>query len=320
MPPLKTVLILGGSGLVGSHLRSLFESKGCAESVLTPSSQDLDLTKQQQVEDYFQEYRPQQVYFLAGRVGGILANRDHPADFAYDNLAMALHVVKNSHQVNVDRLFYMGSSCIYPKLAEQPMKEEALLTGPLEETNRSYALAKIAGIELLRSFNQQFGTKYLGLMPTNLFGPGDRYDPFRSHVIPAILLKMDRAKRRGEEKLTLWGSGKVKREFLYAQDLAEALLFLGLLPDEKYLPLTKMPLPLLNVGSGEEVTIRDLAETIREIVGFKGEIAWDENQPDGTPRKLIDSSKIESLGWAPRWKLAEGLKVTYQDFLEEGIF
>lgn len=232
---------------------------------------------------------------------------------------MALNVIKSSTDVGVDRLFYMGSSCIYPKMAPQPMKEEYLLSGPLEETNRSYALAKIAGVELVRSFNQQHKTRYLALMPTNLYGPKDRYDPYKSHVIPAMILKMDRAKRRGE-KLTLWGTGQAKREFLFAADLAEALLFLAQLPEEKYLPLTQRALPLLNVGSSEEVSIKELAEILREIIGFKGDIVWDTSKPDGTPRKWLDSSLIRALGFVPKWKLHEGLKITYQSFLEEGIF
>jgi len=314
---LEKILILGASGLVGSHLLALLEKKGA--NPLIPTSQELDLTRQQQVEEYFKKHKPKTVFFVAGKVGGILANSEFPADFAYDNLSMALNVVKSAHAAQVDRLFYMGSSCIYPKHAPQPMKESDLLTGPLEETNRSYALAKIAGVELVRSFNQQYHTKYLSLMPTNLYGPKDRYDSNKSHVIPAMILKMDRAKRR-EESLTLWGTGVAKREFLHAQDLAEALLFLAQLPEEKYLPLTKRALPLLNVGSSEEVTIKELAKMLRDVIGFKGDIIWDQTKPDGTPRKLLDSSVIQGLGFTPKWKLQEGLKITYQSFLEEGIF
>jgi len=314
LSPLKKVLILGASGLVGSHLLALLEKKGITP--LIPTSKELDLTRQKEVENYFAEQKPNTVFFLAGKVGGILANNDYPADFAYDNLAMALNVIKSATDVHVDRLFYMGSSCIYPKMAPQPMKEEHLLSGPLEETNRSYALAKIAGVELVRSFNKQHQTKYLALMPTNLYGPKDRYDAYRSHVIPAMILKMDRAKRFGE-KLVLWGTGQAKREFLYAADLAEALTFLAELPEEKYLPLTQQSVPLLNVGSSEEVSIKELAETIKDVVGFKDDIIWDTTKPDGTPRKWLDSSKMQALGFSPKWSLSQGLKVTYESFLEE---
>ncbi|HHJ12573.1 MAG TPA: GDP-L-fucose synthase [Chromatiales bacterium] len=300
------VYVAGHRGMVGSAIVRALRARGF-ENIVTRSSAELDLRDQRAVADFFATERPDYVFLAAARVGGILANDSYPADFIYDNLCIEANVIHSAFQTGVRKLLFLGSTCIYPKLAPQPLKEEYLLSGPLEPTNEWYAVAKIAGIKLCQAYRRQHGCDFISAMPTNLYGPGDNFDREKSHVIPAMLRKMHEARVAGEPSVTLWGTGRPLREFLHVDDLAEALLFLMQhYSDESH----------VNVGVGEDISIRELAETIRGIVGYEGELVFDDSKPDGTPRKLVDTSLINGMGWRPRIPLQEGLAATYRWFVE----
>ncbi len=287
------------------------------DNLLTRSHAELDLTDQSAVNAFFRAKKPDYVFLAAAKVGGIHANNSYPAEFIRDNLAIQTNVIHAAYENGVKRLLFLGSSCIYPRDCPQPMKEEHLLTGPLESTNRPYAVAKIAGIEMCWSYNRQYGTRYLAVMPTNLYGPGDNYHPENSHVIPGLIRRFHEAKEHGEERVTVWGTGTPRREFLYSDDMADACIYLMSLPDERYtVYLTEESAPLINIGSGEELTIRELAEAVARTVGFEGILEFDPDKPDGTPRKLLDVSRLSSLGWKPGISLEQGLRRAYRDFLE----
>lgn len=310
------IFVAGHRGMVGSAVvRSLRAAGVRDEAILTRSHAELDLTRQQAVEDFFAAERPDAVVLAAARVGGIHANDSYPADFIADNLAIALHVIAAAHRFGVRRLLFLGSSCIYPRLAPQPMTEDALLTGPLEPTNEPYAIAKIAGIKLCESYRRQHGCDFRSVMPTNLYGPGDNYHPENSHVVPALIRRFHEARRAGARSVTLWGTGTPRREFLHVDDMAAACLHVLALPEAVYTAATRPQQGHLNVGSGSDVTIAELAQAIARVVGFEGELAFDTSRPDGAPRKLMDSSRLRALGWAPRIGLEEGLRHAYQDFL-----
>lgn len=315
------VYIAGHRGLVGSALMRNLQTKGYV-NLLTRTHAELDLTNQADVEAFFAHEKPDYVFLAAAKVGGIHANNEYPAEFIRDNLAIQTNVIHAAYQNQVKRLLFLGSSCIYPKFAPQPMKEEYLLTGPLEPTNRPYALAKIAGIEMCWSYNRQYGTQYLAAMPTNLYGPGDNYHPENSHVIPALIRKFHEAKINGSPTVTVWGTGTPKREFMYSEDMADACVYLMNLPGEEYQTLLgsdeaktgRFEPPLVNIGVGEDVTIRELAETVKQVVGFEGEIVFDTSKPDGTPRKLMDVSRLHAMGWRTGAGLKQGLASAYADF------
>jgi GDP-L-fucose synthase len=275
---------------------------------------ELELRDQVAVRDFFTKEKPEYVILAAAKVGGIHANNTYPAEFIHDNLVIQSNVIHSAWLNNVTRLLFLGSSCIYPKQAPQPMTEECLLTGPLEPTNRPYALAKIAGIEMCWSYNRQYGTKYMAAMPTNLYGPNDNYDLNNSHVLPALLRKMHEAKQRGEKEVAVWGTGTPKREFLYSDDMADACIFLLNLSDkEMNSVLNSQSPPLVNIGCGEDLTIRALAEIVAEVVGFKGKLTFDTSKPDGTMRKVMDVSRINALGWRYKMSLKQGITLSYQD-------
>jgi len=320
------VYVAGHRGLAGSALIRKLQSAGHT-GLIVRSHRELDLTDQRATGDFFQKERPEYVFLAAARVGGIQANNDFPAEFIGTNLAIQTNVIHAAWRSGVRRLLFLGSSCIYPKLAPQPLKEECLLNGPLEPTNRPYALAKIAGIEMCWSYNRQYGTRFLAAMPNNLYGPGDNYDLNTSHVLPALIRKFDEARVRGDRRVSVWGTGAPRREFLYSDDMADACVFLMNLRDERfdsllgsrpYLPDKFQP-PLINIGSGEECSILELAEHVRGVTGFTGDIVFDRTKPDGTPRKLLDHSKLEQLGWRRRTPLMEGLKMAYSDYRRSQI-
>ncbi len=315
------IYVAGHRGLVGSAIVRALRQAGYT-NLLLRTHQDLDLTQQVQVQRFFISERPEYVFLAAAKVGGILANNTYPADFVYQNLIMEANVIESARTAGVDRLLFLGSSCIYPKFAAQPMREDALLTGALEPTNRPYAVAKIAGIEMCWAYNRQFATRFLAAMPTNLYGPGDNYDLQTSHVIPALIHKMHDAKMIGQSEVLLWGTGTPRREFLCSDDLALACLFLMNLDPQVFASLVagEGEPPLINIGSGHDQTIQELAERVAEVVGFKGKLVFDASKPDGTPRKLLDSSKFASLGWTPKTSLLEGLRDAYRDFLECGSY
>jgi GDP-L-fucose synthase len=312
------IYVAGHRGLVGTALVRTLQKNGYCNLILRTHA-ELDLTVETDVARFFASEHPEYVVLAAAKVGGILANDTYPADFIRENLAIQGNVIQHSYRVGVKRLLFLGSSCIYPRLAPQPIKEEYLLSGPLEPTNRPYAVAKIAGIEMCWSYNRQYGTRYLTVMPSNLYGPGDNYDLNNSHVIPALIRKIAEAHEQGRSSVTLWGTGTPRREFLYSEDMAEACLFLLSLPDEQFKPLTnsQQEPPLINVGWGEDVRIRELAAMIAEVVGFKGTIAFDASKPDGTPRKLLDVSRLTRLGWKPSVSLRKGLELAYGAFRHE---
>jgi GDP-L-fucose synthase len=304
--------------LVGSALVRRLHAGGY-RNLVTRDHRELDLTNQLAVRDFFQKERPEYVFLAAAKVGGILANSTYPADFLRVNLLIQMNAIHESYSAGVKRLLFLGSSCIYPKLAPQPLKEEYLLTGPLEATNRPYAMAKIAGIEMCWSYNRQYGTRFLAAMPTNLFGPGDQYDLRDSHVLPALIRKMHEAKIAGAKEVVIWGTGAPRREFLHSDEAADACVFLLNLPDNQLDELfaNNKISPILNIGCGEDLTIRELAEMIARIVGFNGRLIFDTSKPDGTPRKLMDISRLIALGWRPqRESFEEDLQNTYRDFLE----
>ena len=314
------IYIAGHRGLVGSALIRNLQGKDFSR-LITRTHTELDLTNQAATETFFAHEKPDYVFLAAARVGGILANNTYPAEFIRDNLAIQTNIIHAAYKNNVNRLLFLGSSCIYPKMAPQPMKEEYLLTGPLEEPNRPYALAKIAGIEMCWSYNRQYGTQYLSVMPTNLYGPGDNYHLENSHVIPALIRKFHEAKQANATEVVVWGTGTAKREFLYNEDMADACVFLMNLPNEQYQPLLAaerndgLP-PVINIGVGEDVTIKELAETVRQVVGYAGEIVFDATKPDGTPRKLMNVDRLHGLGWKAHTGLVAGLAVAYQMFVD----
>ncbi len=317
------IYVAGHRGLVGSALMRNLKAKGWT-NLLTCTHDELDLTDQHAVETFFTRHKPDYVFLAAAKVGGIYANNAYPAEFIHDNLAIQTNIIHEAYRHGVKRLMFLGSSCIYPKLAPQPMREEYLLTGPLEATNRPYAIAKIAGVEMCWSYNRQYGTQYLAAMPSNLYGPGDNYHPENSHVIPALIRKFHEAKVSGNAAVTVWGTGTPRREFLYSDDMADACIYLMSLPEKKFASLLGsdeaqtgcFEPPLVNVGVGEDITIRDLAIMIRSVTGFKGELIFDTSKPDGTPRKLMDTTRLNSMGWRARTPLAEGLAVAYREFVD----
>jgi len=285
---------------------------------------ELELTDQAAVRQFFKSERPDYVFLAAAKVGGIYANNTYPADFIYDNIGVQTNVIHAAWQHGVKRLLFLGSSCIYPRDCPQPMQESHLLSGPLEPTNRPYAVAKIAGVEMCWAFNRQYGTRFLSVMPTNLYGPGDNYDLPNCHVLPALIRKMHEAKMRGDKQVTIWGTGNARREFLYVDDMANACILLMKLPDVQFNSLissdagdsnTAALPPLINIGCGADLTVRALAETIARIVGFKGALVFDTTKPDGTPRKLLDVSRIQELNWRPEVEFAHGVSLAYEDFL-----
>lgn len=306
------IFVAGHRGLAGSAIRRGLERRGYSNLALRTHS-ELDLADREAVRTFFDRERPEYVFLAAAKVGGILANDTYPADFIRENLEIQTNVIDASYRSRVTRLLFLGSSCIYPKYAPQPLREEYLLTGPLESTNRAYAVAKIAGIEMCWSYNRQYGTRYLAAMPTNLYGPGDNYDLEGSHVLPALMRKVVEAKRAGKRKLVVWGSGKPRREFLYSDDLADACIHLMTLPESTFGQLLSDDgPPLLNIGTGEDITICELAELIAKVLELDCEIVFDPSQPDGTPRKLLDVSRINSLGWKAKTSLEEGIRMTHQ--------
>lgn len=311
------IYIAGHTGLVGSALLRALKKEGYT-NLVTKTHRELELTDTLAVNAFFKEHQPEVVFLAAAKVGGIWANDNYPADFIQQNLQIQNNVIVAAKENKAKRLLFLGSSCIYPRDCPQPIKEEYLLTGPLEPTNRPYALAKIAGIEMCWAFNRQYGTQFLAVMPTNLYGPGDNYDLKTSHVIPALIRKMHEAKERDENEVVVWGSGKPKREFLYSDDLAEGCVFLMNLPDDKFKALTHTPhvAPIVNVGCSEDLTIAELATLIAKVVGFKGGIRFDLNHPDGTPRKILSVAKITDLGWRVKTNLSEGIKRSLDAYLQ----
>jgi GDP-L-fucose synthase len=324
IPPCHTmnknakIYIAGHRGLVGSAIVRNLQAAGYTNLLLRTHA-ELDLTSQAATADFFTAEKPDYVFLAAAKVGGILANNTYPAEFIRDNLAIQTHVIHAAYTNQVRRLMFLGSSCIYPRLAPQPIKEEYLLTGPLEPTNRPYALAKIAGIEMCWSYNRQYGTRYLAAMPTNLYGPGDNYHPDNSHVIPALIRKFHEAKAANAEAVVVWGTGTPRREFMYSEDMADACVYLMNLPDDQYARLLgsdestsgKFEPPLINIGVGHDVTIKELAQTIQKVVGYTGAIVFDTSKPDGTLRKLLDVSRLHSQGWKARTELSEGIRLAY---------
>ncbi len=313
----SSIFVAGHRGLVGSAIRRGLDKRGYTNLILRSRS-ELDLTDRDAARAFFDRERPDYVFLAAAKVGGILANDTYPADFIRENLEIQTNVIDASYRSGVKRLLFLGSSCIYPRLAPQPIKEEYLLTGPLESTNRAYAMAKIAGIEMCWSYNRQYSTQFLAAMPTNLYGPGDNYDLHASHVLPALMRKVVEAKARGERKLEVWGSGKPRREFLFSDDLADACIYLMSLPDPVFGQLLQIEgPPLINIGTGEDLTIRELAELIARVLEFDCDIVFDSSRQDGTPRKLLDVSRINSLGWKATTSLEEGIRLTWQSVREQ---
>jgi GDP-L-fucose synthase len=317
MPTDARIFVAGHNGMVGSAIVRRLKAEGYA-NLVRRSSAELDLRDQAAVAEFFASERPDYVFLAAARVGGIIANSTRKGEFLYDNLMIQANVIHNACMSGVKRLLFLGSTCIYPKLAPQPIKEEYLLTGALEPTNDAYAIAKIAGIAQCRSYNEQYGTRYLSAMPNNLYGPNDNFDLTSSHVLPALIRKFHEARVSGADSVTVWGTGSPLREFMHVDDLAAASLFLMNLPEETYSALlTQLAAPaLINVGSGEEISIAGLAGMIKGIVGFDGELAFDTSKPDGTPRKLADSSRLHALGWRHRINLAEGVRDAYRWYVE----
>lgn len=300
------IFVAGKTGMVGSAIIRELRKRGF-DNIVAPASKELDLTIQSAVDTFFQKEKPEYVFMAAAKVGGIYANNTYPADFIYSNLCIQNNVIHSAYKQGTKKLLFLGSSCIYPKLTQQPIKEEYLLTGPLEPTNEAYAIAKIAGIEMCKFYNKQYGTDFITAMPTNLYGPGDNYNLENAHVLPALIRKFHDAKKSGASEVVVWGSGTPLREFMHVDDLANACVFLV----ENYKSDSH-----INVGSGQEVSIGQLAQMIKEIVGFKGGLTLDKSKPDGTPRKLMDSSKLHGLGWQPQISLAEGIQRTYAEFKE----
>jgi len=313
------IYVAGHNGMVGSAIIRQLQTKiNNTTQLITRTHQELDLTNQQQVDDFIAGEKPNQIYLAAAKVGGIHANNIYPADFIYQNLMIQANIIHAAYKNNIQKLLFLGSSCIYPKAVKQPMKEEALLTGVLESTNEPYAIAKIAGIKLCESYNRQYSCDYRSVMPTNLYGPGDNYHPKNSHVIPALIRKFHEAKSDSASKVTIWGSGKPKREFLYVDDMAAACVHVMNLDQEVYQQQTKPMLGHINVGTGQDLTIKELAESIAKLTNFKGKIKFDTAKPDGAKRKLMDSTRLNKLGWQSRINLEQGLKKTYEDYCRVG--
>jgi GDP-L-fucose synthase len=306
MQPSSKIFIAGHNGLVGSALVRKLREKGFDNLLLKPRS-ELDLTNQHAVEVFFAGEKPEYVFLAAAKVGGIYANNTFPAEFIFSNMQVQMNIINESWKYKVKKMLFLGSSCIYPKLAPQPMPEDSLLSGKLEPTNEPYALAKIAGIVMCQSYNRQYGTNFISVMPTNLYGPNDTYHPLNSHVLPALIRRFHEAKMSGAPKVTIWGTGNPTREFLYSDDLADACIFLMEKHDGN---------DIVNIGSGKEVTIRELALTVRKVVAYDGEIDFDVSKPDGTPRKLLDCSKLHAMGWRHKTELEEGIGLAYQDFIK----
>jgi len=309
------IYVAGHRGMVGSAIIRRLRKEGF-DDLLTASHADLDLTDQRAVRAFFEYKRPTHVYLAAARVGGIHANNSYPAEFIHQNLMIEANVIDAAWRTGVERLLFLGSSCIYPREAPQPIPESALLTGLLEPTNEPYAIAKIAGIKLCESYNRQYGTDFRSVMPTNLYGPGDNFDLANSHVIPALMRKFHQAKEENKPFVEVWGSGKPRREFLHVDDMADACVFIMNLPKEEYQRHTDPMCSHLNIGTGEDLTIADLASLIGKVVGYRGEIRYDSTKPDGTPRKLLDVTRMKTLGWQAKINLETGLSQTYQWFLE----
>ena len=308
------IYVAGHRGLAGSAIVRELQKQGY-NNLVTRTHAELDLEDATATQQFFAQERPELVFLAAARVGGIHANNTYPVDFLMSNLLIQANICRAAHANNVNRLIFLGSSCIYPRDCPQPIKEEYLLTGPLEATNRPYALAKIAGIEMCWSYNRQYGTKWLAAMPTNLYGPGDNYDLNNSHVLPALIRKMHEAKTSGASEVVLWGTGTPKREFLYVDDLANALIFLAMLDEECYDELVDAKhCPLINVGSGVDLTIRELAETVAKVVGYQGKFVQDTSKPDGTMRKVMDVTRMHALGWCESVSLRQGIAAAYADF------
>ena len=311
----QKIYVAGHRGMVGSSIVRILKNKGYF-NIIGRTREELDLTNQISVKNFFQEERPDQVYLAAAKVGGIYANNIYPAEFIYQNLMIETNIIHEAYKSGVQKLLFLGSSCIYPKQAIQPMKEEALLSGYLEATNEPYAIAKIAGIKLCESYNRQHGVDYRSVMPTNLYGPGDNYHPENSHVIPALIRRFHEAKESRVSSVTIWGSGNPRREFLYVDDMAVASVHVMNLDKTTFDQFTEPMMSHINVGFGVDVTIQELAETISNVVGYQGSIKFDTTKPDGTMRKLMDSSRLNNLGWDAKVSLKEGLIMTYKDFLE----
>ena len=314
----KRIFVAGHRGMVGSAIMRCLASKGYTD-IICRNRSELDLTDQAQVRAFFAKERPDEVYVAAAKVGGIHANNTYPAEFIYSNLMVEANLIHESWRHGVGKLLFLGSSCIYPRLAPQPMSEDALLTGKLEPTNEPYAVAKIAGIKLCESYNRQYGCDFRSVMPTNLYGPGDNYHPQNSHVLPALIRRFHEAKVNETPSVLIWGTGSPKREFLYVDDMASACVHVMDLPRSTYEAHTDVMASHINVGSGEDQSIADLARMVREVVGYKGEIQFDTSKPDGTPRKLLDISRIRQLGWQPRVNLREGISLAYEDFCSEEL-
>jgi GDP-L-fucose synthase len=309
MDKTSKIYIAGHRGMVGSAIHRKLEREGFT-NIITRTSAELDLRDQQQVTDFFAQEKPDYVFLAAAKVGGIIANNTYRAEFLYDNLQIQNNIIHNSYLNGVTKLLFLGSSCIYPKMAPQPLKEEYLLTGELEHTNEPYAIAKIAGIKMCDAYRDQYGCNYISAMPTNLYGYNDNYHPQNSHVLPALIRRFHEAKEQNAASVTIWGTGSPKREFLFADDLAEACYYLMENYDEP---------GLVNIGTGEDISIKDLALLIKKVIGFEGEIDFDSSKPDGTPRKLMDVSKLHSKGWKHTIELGDGIKLAYQDFLTKHV-
>ena len=314
------IYVAGHRGMVGSAIIRILENQGFY-NIVTRTHSELDLTNQYQVQKFFFQEKPNEVYLAAAKVGGIFANDTYPADFIYQNLMIEANVIHAAFNIGVKKLLFLGSSCIYPKLADQPIREDALLNGYLEPTNEPYAIAKISGIKLCESYNRQYseshGVDYRSVMPTNLYGPGDNYHPENSHVIPALIRRFHEAKINNDEKVIVWGSGNPKREFLYVDDMASASVHVMNLDKETYDQNTNEMCSHINIGTGKDMSIGELAETLRNVIGFAGKIEFDSSKPDGSPRKLMDSSRLNSLGWRPKVELEKGLTLTYENYLQE---
>ena len=315
---MSRIYVAGHRGMVGSAIVRALQARG-RDEIVTRVHAELDLTNQSQVRQFMGEARPDTVIIAAAKVGGISANNSYPAEFIYENLMIESNLVHEAWRSGVQKLLFLGSSCIYPRMADQPMREDSLLTGTLEPTNEPYAIAKIAGIKLCESYNRQYGTDYRSVMPTNLYGPGDNYHPENSHVIPGLLRRFHEAKVGNAPEVVIWGTGTPKREFLYVDDMAEASLHVLDLDKAMYLSNTHPMLSHINIGSGEDITIADLAVRIGRAVGYPGRIQYDRSKPDGTPRKLMDVGRLRALGWRPTTSLDEGLKLAYRDFLTGSV-
>ena len=317
---LGRVFVAGHRGMVGSAIVRRLETGGDATEILAATRDELDLTDQRATFGWLEEHRPDVVIIAAAKVGGIRANDTYRADFIYQNLAIETNLIHGSYLAGIQRILFLGSSCIYPKMAPQPMSEDCLLTGPLEPTNEPYAIAKIAGIKMCESYNIQHGTDYRSVMPTNLYGIGDNYHPENSHVIPALIRRFHEAKVNGDLSVTVWGTGNVRREFLFADDLADACLFLMKIPSGEFWSRVHMRCSHVNVGYGEDMTIRELAQLIKEVVGFEGELEFDQSRPDGSPQKLLNSRLINDFGWSPATKIKNGLELAITEFIERGRY